>query len=105
MLAKLSLERWDHGLSDLEHLEAVLEVLQGGLSVLHSPVLLLDKGLLLSDVLLDFLEQQVDSLSLVVLNSLELEKETLDVLWWSNADVIPFALFEEVRQLSLSFLT
>jgi hypothetical protein len=92
LLSELTLERWDHGLGNLEHLKAVFQVLEGGLSVLHSPILLLDECLLLSDVFLNFFEKQVDGFSLVVLNSFKLEKEALNVLWRRDLNVILFAL-------------
>jgi len=71
---------------------------------LELSVLSLDEFLLLVDVLLDFLEKQVDGLSLVLLNLGQSVQEPLDVGRRSDLDVVLLALVEQEGELSLRLL-
>lgn len=92
LLTKLALELRDHFTGHSENLKAVLEAGQGLLGVLKLGILLLDEALLLGDVLLDVIEEQVQGLLLVVLDSLELLKETIGINWWDHLNEIFLAL-------------
>lgn len=52
----------------------------------------------------DLVKEQVNSLSLVVLDSVEMEDESIDIVWWSDGNDVSLALVLEISQLSLSFL-
>lgn len=93
----------DHVLGGSEHDVAVFQTVEGGLSFLKSDVLLLDELLLLVDILLDFFQENVDSLSFVVLNLLQLVLEAFNVFGWANIDEVFLALVVEVMQFPLTF--
>lgn len=101
----MTLDLREHSVGDAHNLEAVFKVVIGSLGIVHPGILFLNKLFLLFDVLLDFFQKEVNGLLLVVLNSFELLKETIDVFWGLDVNEIAFALIHEILELSLGFLT
>jgi len=66
--------------------------------------LLFYKLLLLSDVTLDFVQQQVDCFFLVILDFLELIEKSLDVVWRIDLEVVSATLVEQEGELPFTFL-
>lgn len=94
----------DHLLSDSEHLVAVFDVHKSIFTFLQSDILILDELVLLGNFFHDLVKEQVNGLSLVVLDSVEMEDESIDIVWWSDGNDVSLALVLEISQLSLSFL-
>ena len=86
-------------------MELILQLSERTLVIFQLFVLLLNESLLVSDVLLDFVEEQVNGLLLVLFDSLELGEETLDVFWWGNSDEVSLALVQQVLKLAFGVLT
>ena len=82
------------GSSD-EDLVCIFEVVEGRLALLQSDVLFLYELLLLGDVFLDFVEEKVDGLLLVILDLLQLIEEAIDVLRRSDLNVVFLALVQQ----------
>jgi hypothetical protein len=98
---ELSYELGDHSVGDSVDLEAVLERIEECLGLLDLDILVLDEGLLLGHVLLNFFEEEVDGLALVLLDPGELLEEALDVLGRSDLDEVLLALVEQELELPL----
>ena len=65
--------------------------------------MLLNELFLLVDVLLDFFEEKMDGLSLVISDLVELMDEAIDVFRWVDLDKMLLALVVEILKLSFTF--
>jgi hypothetical protein len=99
------LKLWNHALGGFENLKLVLQLSEGAFVILQLFILLLNESLLVSDVFLDLVKEQVNSLLLVLFDSLELGEESLDVFWWGNSDKVSLALVQQVLELAFGVLT
>lgn len=92
-------------MGSFENLELILQLSKRVFVILQLLILLLNESLLVRDVLLDFIKEQVNGLLLVLFDSLELGKESLDVFRWGNSDEVSLALIQKVLELTFGLLT
>ena len=103
--SELPLKLWDHLLSNLVYLKAVFQILERLQSLFHLNILLLDELLFTVDVVDNLIEKKVNGFLLLFLDLVELVNKALDVVWWSNFDVVFLALIEQVGKFPLSVFT
>jgi hypothetical protein len=82
---------------------AIFQTVKSGFSFLQSQVLLLHKLFLLVDVLLDLFKKQMDGLSLVVSDFVELVDKAINVFRWVDLDKVLLALVMKIVELSFTF--
>ena len=101
----LVVEVGDEFLGGYEDSVGVLEVDESLLTLIESDILFLYEFLLLGDVFLDFVQEKVDGLLLVILDLLELIQEPVNVLRRSDGNVVFLALLVQELELSLGLFT
>jgi len=100
--SELALKLRDHLKSNFVHLEAVFQILKRLKRLLHLHILVLNKLFFAYDIIDDLIKKHIDSLLLLVLDFANLLNETLNIVWWSDINIVFLALIKEIGELSLS---
>ena len=90
-----SFEHWVHCLDELDDLLVVLELVNVRFHLIDGLALLGNKLLVIHDVLFNSVEEQVHGFLLLLLNRGNVPRESLNVGWLVNLDIVVLALLDE----------